>query len=201
MNHVRAARPAPAAVGVLLVVLLAGCDVPGFGPGSAAMPSPSPGSTDSWIVVAGGTPAPSPSPAVGRPVASPSPTPMRPAAVAPAAEPEPACTGTSQPGQLNGLTVVPGTGSATVSWYHAGDPALVGYRLAAVPQRLRAGGQAAPDWRQVPPGAPCRTVTSTIDGLTPGEPYIFWLDQVSTSHVGAGERDVSIARSGVITIG
>ncbi|HEX8630738.1 MAG TPA: fibronectin type III domain-containing protein [Catenuloplanes sp.] len=199
----RTARPIsrPVAALLLLVLLAGGCDLPGSGAAGRPTATPKPSSTDSWVVTAGGGPSASPS---TRSVASPSPAPT-PARPAPAQEPPatapPACSGTSRPGQLNGLTVVPGAGSATVSWYHAGDPAVVRYRLAAVPQKLAAGSQSPLDWRDVPTGAPCRTVTSTITGLTPGAPYIFWLDAVSTARVGAGDRDIAVGRSGVVTVG
>lgn len=197
-------RAAPAVALLASVLLSGGCDIPGLGAlgaGDAAGATPSPGSTDSWIIVAEG--AASTSPAVGaRRSPSPSPDALRPPAVAaPARTTAPRCTGTSRPGQINGLDVRAGAGSATVSWFNTGDPGLLSYRVAAVPQRLQEGQQAPVDWRSIPAGAGCRTMTSTISGLTRGASYVFWLDAVSTRLIGDGTRDSAIARSGVVVVG
>lgn len=198
------ARPtsAAAALAMLATVLLsAGCEVPGLGAaGPAASATPEPDSTDSWIIVARGSATPSPGTGRGVP---PSPTPTLPlpvATAAPAGTAPARCAGTTRSGQLNGLSVQPGARSATVTWFNGGDPGLVSYRLAAVPQRLETGNQLPVDWQDVPAGAGCRTMSFTISGLSSGEPYIFWLDAVSRRLVGDGTRDNAVGRSEVVRV-
>lgn len=156
----------------------------------------------SWIVVAEGRRSPSPSP---RRYSTPSPTPVSrlaaPAATAAVSATAPDCTGVLRPNGINGLTVRPGPGRATVSWYHIGDPGIVSYRLATLSQRLVTGPQPDPDWQTLAAAPGCRTMTATVDGLDPGAPYVFSLDVVVTNYNGAGTRSSTIARSSVVTIG
>jgi hypothetical protein len=97
-----------------------------------------------------------------------------------------------------GLTVEPGAGAGTVTWYNAGDPSLESYRLAAIPQNLVAGHQPPVRWQTIPAGAGCRTMTAIVRDLDRRAPYIFWLDAVRTSPGLDGNRTNTIARSLVV---
>lgn len=173
---------------VLLAVPLAGCDALGLGPAapdSSAAPAPAAG--DSWVVVATGSPTPTAT-AARRATASPSPS------ISPSpADPSCARRRTGQP--LIPLTVVSGSGTLRVSWPGYGTGA--GYRVAAVPQQLRAGEQPAVRWQQVTPGAGC-TVTATVSGLTSGAPYVVWLDALGGGHLRDGTRNPYSGRSGIV---
>lgn len=191
-----------AVLGLLLVVLLGGCDIPGLASSAKPAATPSPSAGDSWILVERGRRSPTPVPvATRRPTQDALPPLPTPATALPAGTPTPPCIGTVPQGPPAGLTVVPGAGSATVSWYHVGDPGLVSFRLAAVPQRLVTGAQADPRWQTIPAGAGCRTMSATVTGLERDSPYIFWLDAVTRRYSGDGDRDITVARSGVVTIG
>ncbi|GAA3269518.1 hypothetical protein Dvina_10160 [Dactylosporangium vinaceum] len=83
------------------------------------------------------------------------------------------CMGVYRQGVVNGADVTPAATSAVVSWWNIGDPSLVEYRLAAVPQRLYQGPQPAWVWQTVARGAGCSRVSATVTGLTSGDPYVF----------------------------
>jgi hypothetical protein len=158
------------------------------------------GDGQSWVVVKQGQPVAS---AGLRTVSSPSPTPTLalPATAAPggtAPSSAAPCTGVQQTGQLGGLTVVPGPGTATVTWYNPGDPALVEYELTAMPQIIVSGAQPSLRWQPIKPGAGCRMMTATVTGLSRGAPYVFSLDVVSRNYNADGNRTVTVARSTVI---
>ncbi|MFI5908802.1 hypothetical protein [Dactylosporangium sp. NPDC051541] len=107
------------------------------------------------------------------PIASLSPFPSRTRSVATPSFSPTECTGVYRQGVVNGADVTPGTTSAVVSWWNIGDPSLVDYQLAAVPQRLYQGPQPAWSWQTVAKGAGCSRVTATVTGLTSGDPYVF----------------------------
>ncbi len=159
------------------------------------------GDERSWIVVDEGAVVASASPGRVR-RASPSPTVALPAAEPPAPAPAPAsaapCTGSRPAGQLAGLTVEPGPGTATVSWYNHGDPKLVEYRLTPIPQVIVAGFQPELQWTSIAPGAGCRDMTATLTGLDRDAPYVFSLDAVSANYNADGVRTVTVARSVVV---
>ena len=157
---------------------------------------------ESWIVVDQGRRVASASP---RPAGSPSPSPsftFAPQAT-PTAAPSPtgACEGVLTFGQIAGLTVEAGAGTATVSWFNPGDPDLVEYKLTAIPQVLVTGQQPELVWETVAPGAPCRTLTATVTGLDRNAPYMFSVDAVSKAYNSDGNRTVTVARSGVTYTG
>ncbi|MGY1794709.1 hypothetical protein ACI796_12050 [Geodermatophilus sp. SYSU D00525] len=74
--------------------------------------------------------------------------------------------------------VVPGVGSATVSWQADGREAVQGYRVTAVSQQLVAGPQPAPPQVTVGQRGDCGEVTAVLGGLTSGVPYVFWLEEL-----------------------
>jgi hypothetical protein len=88
------------------------------------------------------------------------------------------CTGRLQQGVRNGITVVPGTTSAVVTWWNVGDAGLQSYQLAAVPQALVLGLQPAWQWKTVAAGKGCVQITTTVTGLTSKKPYVFLLHAV-----------------------
>ncbi|MGY1742767.1 MULTISPECIES: hypothetical protein [unclassified Blastococcus] len=104
--------------------------------------------------------------------------PTVPRGVIPEFEPPPAtCGGYSSPRRIL-PAVVPAAGSATLSWMADSDnDAVVGYRVQAVSQQLATGAQPEPPQVVVGQRDDCGEVTATITGLTPGVPYVFWLEE------------------------
>ncbi|MGY1701717.1 hypothetical protein [Geodermatophilus sp. SYSU D00766] len=86
------------------------------------------------------------------------------------------CGGYGNPRQVT-PGVVPGAGSATVSWQADGRDDVRGYRVTAVSQALTPGGQPAPPRVDVAQRADCGEVSTVLGGLTPGVPYVFWLEE------------------------
>jgi hypothetical protein len=164
-----------------------------LGVGTTPVPSPSatpgPVTGGGWIVVATGSPTPSPAPS--HPTGSPSPA-LPAVSFLPLAR---SCTpGWDLSGVLIPLTVTPGAGKLTVSWPRQWDS---GYRITAVPQRLVAGYQPTPHWQTVPAGTGC-TVTAAISGLKSGAPYVVWLDAPQTGAERDGSRHPYSGSSGVV---
>jgi hypothetical protein len=157
------------------------------------------GDDRSWIVVDEGAAVPSATPRRVR-SAGPSPTVALPVAEPPAPAPSATapCVGSRPAGQLAGLTVEPGPGTATVSWYNHGDPMLVEFRLTPIPQVILAGYQPELQWTAIAPGAGCREMTATLTGLDREAPYVFSLDAVSRNYNADGVRTVTVARSVVV---
>jgi hypothetical protein len=87
------------------------------------------------------------------------------------------CGGYGNPRQVP-PGVVPGAGSATVSWQADGRDDVRGYRVTAVSQQLVSGEQPAPPQVTVGQPADCGEVTAVLGGLTPGVPYVFWLEEL-----------------------
>jgi hypothetical protein len=180
--------------------VLASCNLlPGWSgasPGAGGGPRPS---GASWVVVAQGKASASPSARAVSP--SPAMSVGVPVAVVPrglAGTPRPDCVGVQRIGQINGLTVTPGAGSAAVSWLNPGGSNLVEYRLTAIPQRLVTGHQPALKWQTVAPGAPCAPMTASVAGLARRAPYVFSLDVVVTGLSGNGVRTSTVGRSQVV---
>lgn len=94
------------------------------------------------------------------------------------------CPQPSGPAVTVPVTVVPGPGSATVSWWHKGSPDVQSYELEAVPMPAGGVAQGTPVWQTVPPPASCRKVTVSVTGLARGSRYRFWLETVNTDNVG-----------------
>ena len=126
--------------------------------------------------------------------------PVVPVGVAPPTSPRPAaCGGYANPRQIT-PGVVPGPGSATVSWQADGHTEVVGYRVQAISQRLVTGAQPAPVQRTVAQPADCVPVSVTVTGLAPGDPYVFWLEE-EVRDVGGTSRFIQVGTSGGVIIG
>lgn len=97
--------------------------------------------------------------------------------------------------------VVPGPGSATLDWMSDDRPEVVGYRVQAVSQRLVGGQQPAPVVRAVAQVEGCQPVTVTVDGLTPGDPYVFWFEEQVTSASTGVTRLVQVGTTAAVVIG
>lgn len=103
--------------------------------------------------------------------------PYVPHGVAPRTSPPPArCGGYSTPRKIT-PTVVPGTGSATVSFPSDPSTDVQGYRVEAVSQALATGAQPPHVVATAGQRTGCGTVTVTLSGLTSGAHYVFWLEE------------------------
>jgi hypothetical protein len=105
------------------------------------------------------------------------------------------CTGHLQQGVRDGLTVVPGVGSASVTWWNVGDPAVQSYHLAAVSQAYVYGVQPPWKWLTVAAGKGCGQVTATMSGLLSKKPYVFVLHAVVKNYENVPPVEPEIARS------
>jgi hypothetical protein len=130
--------------------------------------------------------AAAPDPVAGSPVVAPAvprrlqvepPTPLVPRGQPLQVTPPPAgCGGYGNPRQM-APAVVPGAGSATVTWQADGRADVRGYRVTAVSQQLRAGEQPPPPRVDVAQREGCGEVRAVLGGLTPGVPHVFWLEE------------------------
>ncbi|MEV4511950.1 hypothetical protein AB0K00_23660 [Dactylosporangium sp. NPDC049525] len=105
------------------------------------------------------------------------------------------CTGVVRPGVVNGASVLPGTTSATVSWWNIGDPALVEYQLTWMSQELLIGPQPGWTWLAVAPGKGCTRVTATVTGLVSQTPYVFVVHALLRKYDSLPPTAPEIARS------
>jgi hypothetical protein len=110
------------------------------------------------------------------------------------------CTGVVQPGVVNGADVAPGTTSAVVSWWNIGDPDIVEYQLATVPQDLYRGRQPAWKWQPVAPGTGCTRVSATVTGLAAGGHYVFVVHALLRKYDLVPATAPEVARSGAVTL-
>ena len=91
--------------------------------------------------------------------------------------PEATCGGYSTPRRIV-PAIVPGVGSATLSWMADSDNDVVtGYRVQAVSQTLVPGTQPVPPQQLVGQRDDCGEVATTMTGLTSGAYYVFWLEE------------------------
>jgi len=178
-------------VGQLVLALgtagaLAAC---GGTPAPTSSPTPAAGDDKPWVVVQTGSATPSPRPANA---GSPRP-PLPPVSYLPTS---PGCAiGRPDSGQvLIPMNVTPVAGGFRVEWPAAYGPT---YRITAVHQPLVAGAQPTPSWQSVQAGTGC-TVSATITGLIPGDPYIIWLDAPDTPRGPDGARSLYSGKSGVV---
>ncbi len=128
-------------------------------------------------------------------------TPLVPAGRPLQVTPPPAeCGGYGNPRQVP-PGVVAGAGSATVSWQADGRSAVQGYRVTAVSQQLVGGEQPAPPQVSVGQRAGCGEVTATLGGLTPGAPYVFWLEEALLDGTTGVTDYVQVGWSNPVVIG
>lgn len=167
------------------VLVLSGCGASGS---STATSSATPSPAVPWLINVSANPTPSTS----------APLSLRPSA-GPSWSPLPSATTCDIPWPtdervLIPLIVTPGAGSLKVQW-----PSWYGpnYRVAAVDQNLVTGTQPPPTWIAVTAGTGC-TVTATLTGLTPGNPYVVWLDAPNTPRRLDNSRSLYSGRSAVV---
>jgi hypothetical protein len=183
-------------------VLLAACSGSGSGSGSTKTTSNGNPSASPWSIYVPGSATPSPAPlSTVRPSTVVSPLPalsiMPPSLpVAGSGTFTGSCTGGLYAGKLDPLAVVPGTGSAAVSWQNLADPSITSYRVAAVSQDLMLGTQPPPTWVTITAGPTCAQATVTVSGLRNGGRYVFWLDAVVTR----SGREYQVGESTGITV-
>ena len=187
---------------LLAPLVLTGCGVLGgdsSGSGSSTSTTGAGGSPP-WTVVAQGSATPSPVPSSGLPP-YPLPTstgflPLKPT-TRPA--PSPTCApDTVHFSSVKALDVVPGTTTATASWYDVGGYNLVEYRLTAISQDLQKGVQRDIGWVTVKPATTCGRLTATIRNLDRRTGYVFSVDAVVTRRSGDGTHAGTLYRSHAI---
>jgi hypothetical protein len=128
------------------------------------------------------------------------PTPLVPHGVPLETTPPPAvCGGYGSPRQIP-PGVTPGAGSATVSWQADGHEEVQGYRVTAVGQQLVAGAQPPPPQATAAQRPDCGEVTVTLAGLTPGAPYVFWLEELVLDAVTGVPEHVQVGWSSPVVI-
>ncbi len=106
-------------------------------------------------------------------------------AVSPAATVSPAVTVSVSPGvvcapMLGPATSIPvtataGIGTVTAHFNDLSDPSVLLYRVAAIPDSGSPTG-----WTTVAATHTCKTLSTTITGLTKGKHYQIWVDAVHT---------------------
>ncbi len=176
-------------------LLLGGCEVPGAsrsGDIETVGVETTVRADGTWIIVEQGkvaaTPTPVPAPRVSTtPAHLPSPLPE-----------DTTCAFNWLAGQvLIPLAVRPGASSLAVSWPRVGEPPPDEFRVAAVPQTIVDGRQPEVAWKTVSATSGC-SASTTITGLTSGEPYIVWLDAPEAGHQIDGTPRPRSGRSTVV---
>ena len=127
--------------------------------------------------------------------------PMVPRGIIPEYTPPPApCGGYTSPRQI-APAVVPGVGSATLTWMADSDNEVVrGYRVQAVSQQLVTGLQPAPPQQLVAQRDDCGEVATTMTGLTSGVPYVFWLEEQVWDEAAQVMEFVQVGRTAPVVI-
>lgn len=100
------------------------------------------------------------------------------------------------------VDVATAAGSATMTWWHNGDPATVAYWVGVEPQlwvRPTAPGDLVTSspvtWTTVAPPQGCRTVSYRVPGLRRGVSYTLWLEvQASLPESPAGFARTTVSR-------
>ncbi|MGY1637026.1 hypothetical protein ACI78V_10270 [Geodermatophilus sp. SYSU D00742] len=108
------------------------------------------------------------------------------------------CGGYPSPRRIS-PAVVPGPGTAAVSWQADGHADVRRYRVQAVSQRLVTGVQPAPPQQVVGRPAGCEQVGVTFTGLEPGVSYVFWLEEEVEDSL--SPRWVQVGSTTPVTIG
>ncbi|MGY1594991.1 hypothetical protein ACI79D_23705 [Geodermatophilus sp. SYSU D00708] len=179
------------AVGVLAVGLVAlSAPAGSLAAQLAAVTGPSRPSVPQPVTPPAATLAPAPEPVVEPPVIATGPAPVAPRGVdldvphpvvprgkPMETEPPPATCGSNAYPRRILPTVVPGPGTATLTWPADSDDDVQRYRVQAVSQRLVPGAQAEPPTQVAAQVEGCEQVTVRFAGLERGGTYVFWLEE------------------------
>jgi hypothetical protein len=159
------------------------------GTGSIVIPAPAVAAPPSMIV---------PHPEVVRQAVVP---PYVPRGVSPTTLPPPArCGGYSTPRKVT-PAVVPGAGSATVSFPSDPSSSVRSYRVQAVSQHLVSGTQSAHVVATAGQQTNCGQVTVRLTGLASGDPYVFWLEEEQVDAGNGKAQFVQVGASEPVVIG
>ncbi|MCM4078879.1 fibronectin type III domain-containing protein [Paractinoplanes hotanensis] len=186
-------------VAALGTLALSGCDLPGTGKDQAGAMAANPVG-DSWIIVKEGERPAEDEPAAAPPVEEDKQEeedalPVPETAEAVAAPHDPRCIGTTPAGVIAPLTVKVGTTTATVTWYHPGDPAITTYRITSISQDPVPGPQPDLAWQDKKPADGCSNLSVTVTGLQRNNRYVFSVDAVRKPTWTDTTRAATIARS------
>jgi hypothetical protein len=182
-------------------LLMSGCSVLGAkGRDAGAGDGAGTASGGQWLVFSEGKATPSPTPSRG---AAPSPAatglPRSSASSSARPSPTPSCSrDTPHFDKINALQVVPGTTSATVTWYNVGGYNLTEFRVTAISQDLVVGKQRDVGWVAVKSANPCGYLTATVPNLERRTGYVFSVDAVVYRRSGDGTHAATIFRSSVV---
>lgn len=91
-----------------------------------------------------------------------------------------------------------GTGAITARWTDLNDPSVLLYRLAAVPN-----SGSPTTWVTVAATHSCKSLSTTVTGLTKGTNYEIWLDAVHTDTtygISNVTRETMVGRSLAVTV-
>ncbi|MFI7585457.1 hypothetical protein ACIB24_00100 [Spongisporangium articulatum] len=125
-------------------------------------------------------------------------------------KPRSSCFQPRGPGnQVQNLTITPGKGTATISWWDIGDPDASTYDVVGVP--MGGGGQQTGDplaegrkgvAKVITLKAPgtCTKVQTTMTGLQSGQPYVFWLTAATKSRLNNLTYNITRGESDLITV-
>ncbi|GLW32672.1 hypothetical protein Areg01_56100 [Actinoplanes regularis] len=201
LKHVKGIRKAATVVLPIFVglLLLAVCVHVLFSTDRTTQAQPNPTGT-SWLLLATGSVAPSPSASFTPRASATATLPATPSASATPTRSGDPCRGAEfRAGQINGADVTAGSTSAVVKWFNPGSPSLVDFHILAVSQHLVYGRQPEiPGWVTVKSNG-CGWMTGVVTGLTPGTPYIFSVDGMWTGMGVDGTHTRTVARSKVVT--
>jgi hypothetical protein len=187
------------AAAALVPVALGGCDLPEVIAGKQkTAAAPAAAGADSWIITAEGERKKEDQEPKAE--AAPDKDDVLPQLPEPAhvEPPDPRCVGAVTPGKIAPLDVDAGITTATVSWYHPGDPSVLTYRVTSINQKLVVGNQKPLAWQETKPEPGCATLTATVRGLQPDTPYVFSVDVARRATLHNAARAATVARSGAI---
>lgn len=186
-------------VAALGTLALSGCDLPGAGKDQAGAMAAKPVG-ESWIIVKEGERPAEDKPAPALPVEEEKQEDedalhLPETAEAVAAPHDSRCIGTTPAGVVAPLTVKVGTTTATVTWYHPGDPAITTYRITSMSQGPVPGPQPDLVWQEKKPADGCSDLSVTVTGLQRDTAYVFSVDAVRKPTWTNTTRAATIARS------
>jgi hypothetical protein len=111
------------------------------------------------------------------------------------------CTGSIPASRIAPLEVEVGATTATLTWYHPGDPTVTSYQVTSITQQLTPGEQRAFEWQKVEPGEECGELTTTVTGLDRDSAYVFSVDAVRQPTWQNNARTTTVARSTAVRTG